>query len=175
MMDLEKLKEMKAPVWGLTAVGVAIGLLGGPVGVAIGALVGGGLDFLRHSHRESWRAWHPLDELHLRAVRLVAPRVPDALIQHKAAVAGNDPPGAAVALQKFLDDNAEHRAAGDAFWKSQAVRARVAAFQQAFNADIPTSGDVGKLTVSGLFSPKTAAALTLYMHRSTSPDPDIAS
>jgi hypothetical protein len=164
-MDLENLK---APVWGLTAAGAALGLMGGPLGVVVGAAAGGALDYLRHTHRLNWKSWHPLEEIHLRAVRLVAPRVPDAVIQHKATVAGNDPPQEALELQGFIDSQGRK---DEEFWASPELAKLVGAFQEVYNTDIPVSGDVGRIAVTGKLDPKTAAALTLYTHKAVSADP----
>lgn len=169
MSEVEQ--HVKAPIWGMTAAGAAIGLAWGPIGIAAGAFIGGSLDWLRHNYRLNWHAWHPLSEWHLRSVRAAVPHLPDEVIQNKAAIAGSSPPAAATALRTYLTQNAERRAAGDLFWKSAQTGVLVTAFQEAFNADTQMQRGLGGLQVTGYFGPKTAAVYTLYLHESVSPDP----
>jgi hypothetical protein len=163
-------RDLKAPVWGATAAGAAFGLWGGPLGVAIGAATGGVVDILRHEYHRRWAGWHPLSEHHMRGVRRGAPGAQDDVLQRQAAVAGAAPPKAAIDLQLFLDKYAAHRGKPQ-FWKAQTTIAAVAAFQRAYDADYTTSQSLGAITITGRFDPKTAAALTLYTHKSVSPDP----
>lgn len=167
------IEGLKAPIWGVTAAGAVVGLWGGPAGVLIGAGIGGVIDLLRYEYARRWHGWHPLEEHHLRGVRRAAPGVPDAVIQQKAAEAGALITAPAMILQALLEDYAAHRAK-PVFWKTPVVRNAVRAFQTAYNSDPQTSQGLGRLEVTGKFTPKTAAALTLYTHKSVSPDPAVS-
>jgi hypothetical protein len=137
----------------------------------VGAAVGGIVDWVRHEHRQHWEAWNPLEEHHLRAVRAAAPQAPDDAIQRVAAVAGSRPPRAALRLKSYLEYNGPHRALGDMFWKSATTGVLTTALQYAYNSDRLARQSLGPIRVTGFYGPKTAAALTLYTHKSISPDP----
>lgn len=157
---------MKAPALGLTVAGAGLGLLGGPIGLAVGAGLGLLGDRWRHRHR----ALHPLTEHHLRSLRRAAPHLDDSQLQAKAIDAGQRPPIEARALLGLLKRAGRHRA-NRQFWHDGRTRKLVAAFQNAFNKDANAQAGLGSLEVSGRFDPATSAALALYVHETVSPDP----
>ena len=162
--------ELKAPSWGLTAAGAALGLTMGPAGVVVLATVGAALDALRSSHRKSWQRMNTLDEHRLRAVRPLAPHLPDEVLQYKAAV--SRPNGPAAMLHNFLHRHVDKRVKGDKFWKHDKTRGVVASFQQAFNRDRGMRVGSAPLPEDGIFDARTAGALALYTKVPVSPDPN---
>ncbi len=150
---------------GATATGALIGaVVAGPLGLGIGAAVGGIVDLVRHHSLKSPAAkGAPAPHVAAKPVSKAFPHVtPQKAVQVATAAAASPPPQAA-ALYAAIKEHPFDAMLGAQTYGASWLTTPVNAFQSAYNAT-SASKTTGPLSITGKYDSKTAAALVLFTH-----------
>lgn len=158
----------KAKMGAATATGALLGVaVGGPVGLGVGATIGGIVDVVRHrmgKKAKTTLAGVPnAPHVVLTPIRMAFPHVTPSAAHATAALAASSPPPEATKLYGYLKAHPFDAMLGDVTYKSVQMHAIVCAFQKAYNASTAAK-TTGPLDGRCLYDAHTAAALMLFTH-----------